>query len=310
MKKEIFSRILLCSIIGILMLGLCGCEDEDDPYYGNSTQNQDDNWVPPAPTEEVSVEQDDSLYQDGRLPFLYQYYEYPTNGDDPYIEYGVVELEFDKNSGMAFMYDSDDPSEPAFYFSYNGIQLSQFADSDNTMGLDVEYTGIIKGGGKVDGNNMFMRFTPLAPLDGTYHCLETGETFGEGGEYGLVDNSTIHNKFMDDVRDYAARFGLSMTGGSSVNNDSNNNDDNNNGYQKPDNQISDEMLDYYIQVEGEKHIREFVEWSQDPNGFRHADHMQIPSNQRNISQSEFEQLADEYARKNGPADYVPIETWK
>ncbi len=309
--KYIIRNMLVCSAACMLMLGLCGCEDgifpsDGDYDYLDKGSNYQDN----TPKEDDRGEQETVEIQDGAYYYLVQCYSYPTEETEAEREYEIVALSFDRGSSMAYMYPYDDLSEPDAAFTYIGSSLYPYmgGDENNDFSLQIALSGVIKGPVTAGGINMYMRFTPLSLTeDGGWCCVETGETFDFDREDQLVDNSKVDSNFMSDVRDYAARFGISMTGGTSANNDGNDNDG---GYQQPDNQLTEEMLNYYIQVEGQRHIQEYVEWEKDPFGFTPADHMQIPSNQRGITQSEFERLADEYAQKNGPSGYVPIETWR
>lgn len=307
--KYIIRNMLVCSAACMLMLGLCGCEDEIFPSDGDyDYQDKGSNYQDNTPKEDDRGEQETVEIQDGAHYYLSQYYGYPSSGEEPERWYEIVALDFDKASGTTYLYPYDNLSEPEGLFYYNGTNLNLYMDADNDVNLEILSNGVITGYVKANGENAYMRFTPLSQMeDGRWYCLETGETFDFDREDQLVDNSKVDSNFMSDVRDYAARFGISMTGGTSANNDGN---DNAGGYQQPDNQLTEEMLNYYIQVEGQRHIQEYVEWEKDPFGFTPADHMQIPSNQRGITQSEFERLADEYAQKNGPSGYVPIETWR
>ena len=135
---------------------------------------------------------------------------------------------------------------------------------------------------------------------------ETDETFPYDREDLLVDNSTVDGNFMREVRAYAAAYGLRMATADVQSEDKKDNT----GDISATNQLTDEMLEYYIKLEGERHIREYMDWSDDPEYFTPAEHMQIPSNQRGITQAEFERRADEYAKQHGLSDYVPLETWK
>lgn len=245
----------------------------------------------------------------GAAYYLWQSYEFPVDEKEGEEEFLLYKVEFDSDAHLAYLYDLSIPDDEVYFFEWNGSSLhfpgSEYAENGG-MELQIRDDGVISGYITADGETSYWRLSPVAPLgDEEWITVETEETFETRREYRLEDgNSKIDDIFMDEVRAFAAAHGLSMTPGSKP-------EEGNGNGNPPEitNQFTEEQIQYYIQIEGQRHIREYIEWKADPDGFSHADHMQLPSN-AGITQAEFEQRADEYAYRNGPSDYVPIETWK
>ena len=203
MNKKILRNILLCSVAGIMILGLCGCEDEDIPTNGYYYQDRDADWTQTTPKEEdVSEDQETVAIPDGAYYYLGQYYFYPTEDSEAEREYEIVALSFDRGIGMAYLYPYDDLSEPDMAFKYIGSSLYPYigGDENNDFSLQIALSGVIKGPATAGGNNMYMRFTPLSQMeDGNWYCVETGETFDFEREDQLVDNSKVDRNFLSDA---------------------------------------------------------------------------------------------------------------
>ena len=244
----------------------------------------------------------------GTVYYLLQTYEFPVDEKEGEEEFLLYKVEFDSDAGLAYLYDLSIPDDEVFFFEWDGSSLhlpgSEYAENGR-MELQIRDDGVISGYATADGETSYWRFSPVAPLGDEWITVETEETFELKKEYRLEDGkSRIDDVFMDEVRTFASAHGSSMTPASKP-------DEGGGGGNppQPTNQFTDEQIQYYIQIEGQRHIREFTEWKANPDSFRHADHMQLPAN-AGITQEEFERRADEYASRNGPSDYVPIETWK
>ena len=257
----------------------------------------------------VRVESVPPEIDSGVAYYLWQSYEFPVDEKEGEEEFLLYKAEFDSDEGLAYLYDLSIPDDEVYFFEWNGSSLhfpgSEYAENGG-MELQIRDDGVISGYITADGETAYWRLSPVAQMgDEEWITVETEETFETRKEYRLEDgNSRIDDIFMDEVRAFAAAHGLSMTPGSKPEEG-----DGNGNPLEITNQFTEEQIQYYIQIEGQRHIREYTEWKTDPDGFSHADHMQLPSN-AGITQEEFEQRADEYAYRKGPSDYVPIETWK
>ena len=254
--------------------------------------------------------------------FLVQMYVYGSEEDGPEQLTQLMAVDYHSDTGMMYMLDPDDlDEEPEGGIQWNGSTATSIwgedTPSDTRIRMDAYAGGVMAGYIQAEGQTMYLRYTPVFNLgDDLWMTLETSEMFAYGDEDALEGESQLDTIFMNEVTAFARANGLSMEEPERAETAKDDYKDwigtgpNTSGGSIATNQLTQEMLDYYVMVEGQKHIREFIYKEENPNDFPKADHMQLPVNERGITQTQFEQLADEYAAKNGPSNYKPVESWR
>ena len=257
---------------------------------------------------------------DGLQYFLIQTYGYATDSSNPEKESEVLPVRIDNATGTVYMGDPDDPSDMIPIGTWDGSWLT-ITDGEESVHLHMtsNSSGAMSSGIVADDQAGYIRLTPVTPLgNGTYQVNETGETFTDEDD---LEGGSIDTQFMSEVISYANANGYSME----YTNHSNN-------YQPyipsggfggggtgmilpSDENQQRQVIEYYIKLEGEKHINEFLAntSSNVDDAFRDKyktiEHTHLPPTNV-MTQSEFERAADDYAKKYGPSDYVPVESWK
>ena len=228
--------------------------------------------------------------------FVLQTVAYPTAEYDAEYDSDFVYVKVDERNGKAYlMRDKDD--DPADYTAMNydvstgAISFSGSEDGDTmqftlTRGADGAYTGVATGTSDGDSVSTYVKLSRITPTqDGRWLAVETGEIFSTD-DLGYLEDTKIGAKFLAEAGVTYDQLHPSAPASQTPTY----NPSTPSTYQGPV-ELSPELIDYYVMVEGQNRIREMY-------GFT-VSHVTLPRT-NSITEAEFEARVQEYVRAWGP----------
>ena len=228
--------------------------------------------------------------------FAFQQFTYASEHDDPNYDSEQFILKLDPETGTALLMGDPEDEEDVLPFQYDPesgtIRLEMedggdYAVMELIRNADGSWSGSAHG--YEDGEEMhaYVELNRVTPTkDGAWMTLETGEVFTDDERTWLRD-TRLGQEFMGRAAEYAAANGYSMQARDPR--------EQTPGYQPGPTlqrpvELSRELIDYYVMVEGQNRIRASLEVQ--------VSHVKLPKTD-SITEQEFDALVEEYVKRNG-----------
>ena len=233
--------------------------------------------------------------------FVLQDFTYSSESFDAEYNSTFVILKVDPDSGTAWVMESVDGQDDATPLRYDPVTgtITLAAEEDGaranatlTRNPDGTYSGSMTATDEGETAHAYMTLRRITPTSGgRWLSLDTGEVFDENDLDDLEDTK-LGEIFLNEAAAYGAAHGYSMQTHSS----SNSSQTTSSYYVPPMNnnapvELSDELIDYYVMVEGQNRIRAKYGAAES--------HVTLPKN-TSITEEEFNRRVEEYVRAWGP----------